>query len=169
MNCVKSILFIPIVESNLEIIICKNKNFLYEQNLRCFKKKHNIYFFMSIFCFLILNYMTYIFITFSFNKVTHINGSVSKYLIMNSSKSFFFNKLTILIIQSINSIYSLKKIICFSFFCVSYIHLYCFIIEYHYQDEGLIHNKIYFYINFIYIVSTTILFFGYIISKYNFE
>ena len=169
MNCVKSILFIPIVESNLEIIICKNKNFLYEQNLRCFKKKHNIYFFMSIFCFLILNYMTYIFITFSFNKVTHINGSVSKYLIMNSSKSFFFNKLILLIIYRINMIYSILNIICFSIFFFSYIHLICFITEYHFQDDRSFNTRIYYYINYIYIISSTILFIGFLIRKEKFE
>ena len=169
MGCLKSILFIPFVESNLSLIFCKNEGILFGNKYKCFNKTHNIFFIISIISLLILIYLSYLFITFSFSKVNDRQSSISKYLIMNSSKSFFFNKLTILIIQSINSIYSLKKIICFSFFCVSYIHLYCFIIEYHYQDEGLIHNKIYFYINFIYIVSTTILFFGYIIRKDNFE
>ena len=169
MNCVKSILFIPIVESNLEIIICQNKVFFYEQNLRCFKHKHNLYFIMSIICFLILNYMTYIFITFSFNKFKYINASVAKYLIMNSSKSFFFNKLMLLIIHRINMIHSILNIISFSIFFLSYIHLFCFIIEYHFQDDRSFNTRIYYYINSIYIISSTILFIGFLIRKQHFE
>ena len=169
MGCLKSIFFIPFVESYLSLIFCKNEGILFGNKYKCFNKTHNIFFIISIICLLILIYLTYLFIAFSFSKAKDRQSSISKYLIMNSSKSFFFNKIAILIIQSINAIYSIKKIICFSLFCVSYFHLYCFLIEYHYQEDVLIHNKIYFYLNFIYIISTTTLFLGYIVRKDSFE
>ena len=169
MNCVKSILFIPIVETNLEIIICKNKGLIYDQKLICFKKKHYIYFIMSLLCFIILIYMTYIFITFSFNKVKHFNASIAKYLIMNSSKSFFLNKLIILIIQRLNAIHSMINVIYFFTFFFSYIHIFCFMTEYHFQDDRSFNTRIYYYCNYIYIISTTILFIGFLIRKENFE
>ena len=124
MNCLKSIFFIPIVESNLIIIFCKNNEPIFNHKLVCFNKKHIIYFTMSLLCLLILFYLTYIFITFSFNKIKNHYASIAKYLIMNSSKSFFLNKIIFLIIQGIDSIYSILGFKCF---CIFFFHMFIYI------------------------------------------
>ena len=90
MGCLKSIFFIPFVESYLSLIFCKNEGILFGNKYKCFNKTHNIFFIISIICLLILIYLTYLFIAFSFSKAKDRQSSISKYLIMNSSKSFFF-------------------------------------------------------------------------------
>ena len=167
MNCLKSFLFIPFVNSNLAIIFCKNNIGLFE--FKCFELKHIIYFSFSLISLLILIYLTYLFITFSFSKEKNRQSAISKYLIMNSSKSFFWNKLLILILQNCNSIYNIERIQCFTIFLLSCFHIYCFMIEYKFQEENSINIKIYYYCNFIYNISTTLLFIGYLIRDLNFE
>ena len=169
MNCLKSIFFIPIVESNLIIIFCKNNEPIFNHKLVCFNKKHIIYFIMSLLCILILFYLTYIFITFSFNKIKNHYASIAKYLIMNSSKSFFLNKIIFLIIQGIDSIYSILGLKCFCIFFFSFVHLYCFIIEYSYQDIESINAKLYLYFNFSLSIASTLLLIGFLMKNKSLE
>ena len=88
---------------------------------------------------------------------------------MNSNKSLFWNKIIILLIQNINSIYDIKKVKYFMFFLISSIHLYCFMIEFKFQEDYSINTQLYYYFNFIYFISTTSLFIGYLIRNIGFD
>ena len=167
MNGLKSFLFIPFVNSNLNIIFCSNNIKLYD--FKCFDLKHNFFFSISLISLLILIYLNYLFITFSFCKEKKRQSSISKYLIMNSNKSFFWNEIIILLIQNINSIYDIKRIKYFMFFLISSIHLYCFMIEFKFQEDYSINTQLYYYFNFIYFISTTSLFIGYLIRNIRFD
>ena len=169
MNFLKTIFFIPIVESNLDIIFCKNNKSIFKGRIKCYKKNHIFFFIMSLMCLIIVFYLTYIFVIFSFNKLKNNYASIAKYIIMNSSKSFLFNKIIFLIIQGFDSIHSILGVKCVCIFLLTYIHLYCFILEYSYQDIQSANSKLYLYFNFTLAIASSLLFIGYIMKNKSFD
>ena len=128
-----------------------------------------MFFIFSLIYLIITIFICNNFLKYSYNKKETNSSLFSKYLIMNSKKIFFYYKIISLIIFYINNVVDIEQIIIYVIFLLSIINFSCFTIEYYYQTKNNNINKILYFLIFINILSTAILFIGMLLRNKNFN
>ena len=152
------------------IIFCSEKfSIIYPKDLKCWKSTHIIYFVLSIISIILLNFICYIFLVYSNEKINDNHVKLSKYLINNAKLNLYFFKFILLTLSYISTLKNIDDFNIVIFFIISIINLRNFYMETQYESKKIFTNRILFNCSFINFYSCLLLFFGMIIKKSHFN
>ncbi len=153
----------------LTVIVCDNVPY-FNEKFPCWSKTHIFLIIPCSISSLILLFLSYIFISLSFNNTDKFSSSVSKYLIINGSCIMMICKFITLLFLEICCVIDIFNVCIASFLCTSLICSYSFFIERKYQNSK--YNPIIvvkFILNVIYCWGCILLFFGNFIKQSSFK
>ena len=151
------------------IFCCTDHYSFYMKNFKCWEKTHIIYFIFSIISMILLNYICYVFLVYSNEKINDKHVILSKYLINNAKLNLFFFKLIQLSLAYISELKNIDDFNIVIFFIISIINLRNFYMETQYDSKKSFTNKIFYHCSFINFYSFFLLFLGMIIKKTKFK
>ena len=131
-NLFKTILYIPFIEIFFTVIVCDRAYF--NDDIKCWKFEHIIYFVLCIISFLLLIFLCYIFTSVSFDKNEKFSSSVSKYLIINSNIILLLCRALNVILLELCIVSDLINITIIILFLSSSLSAYCIFIERKFQN-----------------------------------
>ena len=153
-----NIFFFPLLDMNLIILFCHKQYNIFDDDIECYKGKYNLYLFLASFNLLVTYYFCYLYLNFFFYYFEDFYSGISKYVIINSEKSFFYMRLIIILFAYINEKTDLKKTNYFVYFFCSLINLYFINKENYYKNKKDIYfNVIYVYSIILFITCTLLL------------
>ena len=141
-----NIFFFPLLDMNLIILFCQKQYNIFDDDIECYKGKYNIYLFLASFNLLITYYFCYLYLNYYFFYFEDYYSAISKYIIINSEKSFFYIRLIIILFVYINEKTDLKKTNYFVYFFCSLINMYLISKETYYKNK----KDLFFYLIYIY-------------------
>ena len=141
-----NIFFFPLLDLNLIILFCHKQYNILDNNIECYKGKHNLYLFLASFNLLITYYFCFLYLNYYFFYFEDFYSAISKYIIINSEKSFFYIRLIIILFVYINEKTDIKKINYFVYFFCSLINMYLVNKETYYKNK----KDLFFYLIYIY-------------------
>ena len=153
-----NIIFFPLLDMNLIILFCHKQYNIFNDDIECYKGKYNIYVFLASFNLLVTYYFCYLYLNFFFYYFEDFYSGISKYVIINSEKSFFYMRIIIILFAYINEKTDLKKTNYFVYFICSIINLYFINKENYYKNKkDIFFNVIYVYSIILFITCTLLL------------
>ena len=152
------------------LIFCtKNNSNFFPKNLKCWKSPHIIYFILSIISIILLNFICFIFLVYSNEKINDKHIKLSKYLINNAKLNLYFFKFIQLTLAYISLLKNINDFNIVVYFIISIINLRNFYMETQYESKKIYTNRILYNCSFINFYSFLLLFFGMIIKKSHFN
>ena len=140
---------------------------MFEKFYNCFHGEHVFFFLLSLLSTIIILILTHIFLIFYFYKNEDKTSSIIKHLIINREKIFYYSKIYLVILGTIQYEYNIKGLLTVSFLLCSLINFFFCFKEHSFKINAQnieIVRLILFGINFI---SNLNLFIFYLFRKYN--
>ena len=164
----RTIFYIPLIEIFFTVIVCDRNYF--NDNIKCWKSEHIIYFVFCIISFLFLIFLSYLFTCISFNKKEKYSSNVSKYLIINTDVILLFYRAIDVILLEIGIVIDILNLIVIFFLLSSLFSFYYIIIERKYQNlNNYIAINIKYIFNIFFVMNCIMLFICNLIKQYNID
>ena len=164
----RTIFYIPLIEIFFTVIVCDRNYF--NDNIKCWKSEHIIYFVFCIISFLFLIFLSYLFTCISFNKKEKYSSNVSKYLIINTDVILLFYRAIDVILLEIDIVIDILNLVVIFFLLSSLFSFYYIINERKYQNlDNYIANNIKYIFNIFFIMNCLMLFICNLIKQHNID
>ena len=160
-------IFNIIIEINLGILICDEKNALLDNGFKCYKGKHMIYVILSVINVILLIIITYSSVCLCFARNENRSVSTIRHLIINPLQALFFSRTSFSTFNALIEIKDYKTLFSYILVLGSFFIFFFFLIEDLYVSTSEIERTFYLNSSLVFLNSCIFLLLGNIFQKKN--